>query len=43
MKNKIPNLTILSNIFKKYKGIKAVYLFGSHATGKTHNESERTT
>ena len=40
MKNKIPNLTILSNIFKKYKGIKAVYLFGSHATGKTHNESD---
>ena len=36
----MPNLKILPEIFKKFKDIKAVYLFGSHATGKTHNESD---
>ena len=40
MRNRIPDLTLLPDIFKKYNDIKAVYLFGSHSTGKTHMESD---
>lgn len=35
-----PNLDILPSIFKKYPDIEAVYLFGSVATGRTHEESD---
>ena len=35
-----PDLRLLPDIFKKYAGIQAVYLFGSEATGKTHAESD---
>ena len=35
-----PDLSVLCGIFKKYSDIKAVYLFGSHSTGKTHRESD---
>lgn len=37
---KNPDLKILPNIFKKYKDIQAVYLFGSYSTGKKHPESD---
>src|SRR5688572_15678690 len=41
MTNKIfPDLNHLPEIFKKYFGIQAVYLFGSAVTGKTHAESD---
>ena len=41
MTNKIfPDLNRLPEIFKKYSGIQAVYLFGSAVTGKTHAESD---
>ncbi len=35
-----PDLSLLPDIFKKYSGIQAVYLFGSAAAGKTHAESD---
>jgi predicted nucleotidyltransferase len=35
-----PDLSLLPDIFKKYSGIQAVYLFGSVAVGKTHAESD---
>lgn len=38
--NNNPDLSTLGKIFKKYVNIKAVYLFGSHTTGKTHKESD---
>ena len=39
--NPLPvDLDKLATIFIKYKEIKAVYLFGSAATGKTHYESD---
>lgn len=35
-----PALENLKQVFKKYPEIKAVYLFGSTATGKLHQESD---
>lgn len=35
-----PDLKLLTDIFRRYKDIKAVYLFGSAASGKTHQESD---
>ena len=39
-KNEHPNLSNLIPIFKKYKTILAVYLFGSTANRKRHKESD---
>jgi predicted nucleotidyltransferase len=36
----LPNLEMLSQIFPKYPGIQAVYLFGSHATGQARAASD---
>ncbi len=38
--NNNPDLSALSRLFKKYSDIDAVYLFGSHLTGKMHSESD---
>ncbi len=35
-----PDLALLSDVFKKYSGILAVYLFGSAASGRLHSESD---
>jgi predicted nucleotidyltransferase len=35
-----PDLDRLESVFKKYSTIKAVYLFGSAASGKMHRESD---
>ncbi len=35
-----PDLNILPDIFKKYPGVQAVYLFGSGASGRLHAESD---
>jgi predicted nucleotidyltransferase len=35
-----PNLDHLEKVFRKYADIQAVYLFGSTASGKTHEESD---
>ena len=37
---KIPDLQLLPDIFRSYSGIRAVYLFGSFASGRTHPESD---
>ena len=37
---KQPELKHLRNVFKKYPEIKAVYLFGSTASGNLHRESD---
>jgi len=37
---KEPDTKILSKIFRQYPEIAAVYLFGSMATGKVHQESD---
>jgi predicted nucleotidyltransferase len=37
---KLPSLELLTDIFRKYPEIQAVYLFGSLATGKTHADSD---
>lgn len=37
---KEPDTKILSTIFRQYPEIAAVYLFGSMATGKVHQESD---
>lgn len=35
-----PDLSLLPDVFKKYSGIQAVYLFGSAASGQLHAESD---
>lgn len=35
-----PDLNILPDIFQKYPGVQAVYLFGSGASGRLHAESD---
>lgn len=40
MKSKLPDLTILPEIFAGFPDILAVYLYGSQASGKTHAESD---
>ena len=35
-----PDIKLLTKVFKNYPEIKAVYLFGSTATGKLHRESD---
>ncbi|MEA3415614.1 MAG: nucleotidyltransferase domain-containing protein, partial [Thermodesulfobacteriota bacterium] len=35
-----PLWALNQNIFRKYPDIKAVYLFGSVGSGKTHRESD---
>ena len=35
-----PDLTTLQPVFKKYSDIEAVYIFGSTASGKRHQESD---
>ena len=37
---KVPDIHLLSKIFQRYSQIQAVYLFGSRASGKTHQESD---
>jgi len=37
---KHPNLINLQSIFKKYSDIEAVYIFGSTASGKRHQDSD---
>ena len=37
---KLPDLRILSEVFREYPGIQAVYLFGSFASGNVHAESD---
>ncbi len=39
-KSNNPDIEILEKIFSKYEDILAVYLFGSHATGQIHKESD---
>jgi hypothetical protein len=34
------NIEALQEVFKRYPGIRAVYLFGSHVTGRMHQESD---
>jgi len=36
----LPDLGLLSEIFVRYPEIQAVYLFGSHASGKLHAQSD---
>ena len=36
----MPDLTLLPQIFRRYPGIQAVYLFGSVASGKAHPRSD---
>jgi hypothetical protein len=38
--SKLPNFKFLSKVFQKYPDIQAVYLFGSHAEGRPHTESD---
>lgn len=38
--NSMPDLTLLSRVFKKYPQVQAVYLFGSRASGKSHEGSD---
>jgi len=40
MKQIFPDLGKLTEVFKKYSAIQAVYLFGSAASGKIHSESD---
>lgn len=40
MKARFPALDLLPEVFAKYPGIQAVYLFGSAARGRTHTESD---
>lgn len=40
MKPIFPDLGKLTEVFKKYPAIQAVYLFGSAASGKIHSESD---
>lgn len=35
-----PDLSLLPDVFRKYPGIQAVYLFGSAAGGQLHSESD---
>ena len=37
---KIEELPVIARKISKLKGVKAVYLFGSQATGKTHQKSD---
>lgn len=37
---KVPDLELLPEVFRRYPGIQAVYLFGSFATGDVHRESD---
>lgn len=37
---KLPSLQILEEVFRKYPGIQAVYLFGSRVGGNIHLESD---
>lgn len=37
---KSPDLKILTEVFRRYPGVQAVYLFGSRAAGRTHGESD---
>jgi predicted nucleotidyltransferase len=39
-KARLPDLQILSEVFRKYPDIQAVYLFGSFAAGNVHRESD---
>ena len=39
-KEPFPSLDLLPAVFRKYKGIKAVYLFGSAASGNLNSESD---
>jgi len=39
-KGNFPDLKLLPGVFKKYPGVRAVYLFGSTASGITHAESD---
>lgn len=36
----IPEITKLSGVFRRYSGIRAVYLFGSTASGHAHSDSD---
>jgi predicted nucleotidyltransferase len=38
--SKVPDLRLLREIFSKYPGIQAVYVFGSVGGGQTHRESD---
>lgn len=40
MKEPFPDLKLLPAVFRKYKGIKAVYLFGSAASGNLKSDSD---
>jgi uncharacterized protein len=40
MKNNIPDLAILPEIFTQFPDVLAVYLYGSHASGQTHAQSD---
>lgn len=40
MKQPFPSLDLLPAVFRKYKGIKAVYLFGSAASGNLRPDSD---
>lgn len=37
---RLPDLELLPEVFGKYPGIQAVYLFGSFAAGNVHGESD---
>jgi len=39
-KKKRQNLKLLTKVFRNYPGIQAVYMFGSAASGKVHQESD---
>ncbi len=40
MKEPFPSLDLLPGLFREYTGIKAVYLFGSAATGNLRSDSD---
>jgi len=40
MRTQPPDMQILPQVFQKYPGIQAVYLFGSLASGRVHRESD---
>ena len=40
MKKPFPSLELLPGVFSKYRGVKAVYLFGSAASGKLKPDSD---
>lgn len=40
MKEPFPSLELLTGVFRRYKGIKAVYLFGSAAAGNLRPDSD---